>query len=354
MNELPFDRLRPIGFNQLIAQRLAAIDIDGGVPMRIAEVQRETLQLHDGVHEHRAQPMPGLLRTLAGSHDSLATGDWVVAAPDERGAWWVHARAEPLTSLARRHDDGSRQVLVSNIDTALLVMGLDGDFNPRRIERYLALVQAAGVWPVIGLTKRDLAADAQAMFDELHTRLPSCVSIHAINALEPAVRAELSPYLGTGQTVVLLGSSGSGKSTLTNTLFGVSVQPTGGVRSGDSRGRHTTRARTLHRLPGGACIIDTPGLRGLRLDLDEQALAASFSDVAAAAARCRFRDCRHRDEPGCAVRELIAPDRLRNFQKLQRDAQRDSMTLRQRHEQLALWKARSRAGRERMKMKREA
>jgi ribosome biogenesis GTPase len=353
MNNFAFDRLRPIGFNQAIAQRLSAIEIADGVPMRITEVQRETVHLHDGGDEHVARPMPGLLRLLAGSRDALATGDWVMAARDAYGAWWVHARAEPLTFLARRHDDGSRQTLVSNVDTALLVTGLDGDFNARRIERYLALVQAAGVWPVIVLTKRDLATNADVMLEQLRMRLPDSVPLHAINALDPDTRDVLSPYLGPGQTVVLLGSSGAGKSTLTNSLLGAAVQATGSVRIEDSRGRHTTRARTLHALPDGACLIDTPGLRGLRLELDTQGLAASFGDIADAASRCRFRDCRHRDEPGCAVRMQIAPDRLKNFQKLQRDAQRDSTTFLQRRAQLALWKARSRAGQQRMKMKRE-
>lgn len=236
--------------------------------------------------------------------------------------------------------------------TALLVMGLDGDFNPRRIERYLALVQASGVWPAVVLTKRDVAIDADALRDALRVRLPASIALHAVNALDAAARVELSPYLGAGQSVVLLGSSGAGKSTLTNTLLGAAVQATGSVRADDSRGRHTTRARTLHPLPGGACIIDTPGLRSLRLDVSEDDLASSFDDIARAALQCRFRDCRHRDEPGCAVRAQVSPDRLKNYQKLQREARRDAMTPLERRAQVALWKARTRAGLARMKMKR--
>jgi ribosome biogenesis GTPase len=231
-------------------------------------------------------------------------------------------------------------------------MGLDGDFNLRRIERYLALVQAAGVCPVVVLTKLDLATDGHARIEVLRTRLPGGIGLHAVNALDASVRDELAPYLGVGQTVVLLGSSGAGKSTLTNTLLGETLQNTGGVRCDDSRGRHTTRARTLFALPGGACIIDTPGLRGLRLDLDEDAFAASFTDIEQASLRCRFRDCRHRDEPDCAVRAQITPDRLKNYLKLQREARRDSMTVLQRRDQLAQWKARSRVAEARMKMTR--
>ena len=126
---------------------------------------------------------------------------------------------------------------------------------------------------------------------------------------------------------MLLGSSGAGKSTLTNTLIGSAVQDTGAVREHDSRGMHTTTARSLHRLPGGACVIDTPGLRTLRPDIDEATLAASFGDVETLAGQCRFRDCTHGDEPGCAVREGVDPDRLRNFHKLLRETRRDSMTL---------------------------
>ncbi len=351
MNEIPFDRLRPIGFNPAMAQRLAALGVDG-VPMRVTEVQRESVRLHDGSDEHPARLAPGLRRTAATEDAQLATGDWIVARRDAHGAWWVHARAEPLTSLARRHDDGTPQALVSNVDTALLLMGLDGDFNPRRIERYLTLVQAAGVQPVVVLTKRDLAAAAAASQEALRERLPRAVALHALDARDSAARDELSSYLGTGRTVVLLGSSGAGKSTLTNTLLGAALRATGNVRADDSRGRHTTRARTLLPIAGGACLIDTPGLRGLRLDVDGASIDATFADIAQAAAGCRFRDCTHGEEPGCAVRELIAPDRLKNYLKLQREARRGAATFLERREQRALWKMRSRVAKARMNAKR--
>jgi ribosome biogenesis GTPase len=149
----------------------------------------------------------------------------------------------------------------------------------------------------------------------------------------------------------VLGSSGAGKSTLTNTLLGEAVQDTGAVREHDSRGKHTTTARSLHRLPGGACIIDTPGLRALRPDADEETLTASFGDIQSLAATCRFRDCKHRDEPGCAVREGIGADRLRNYHKLLREARRDSMSVLERQQQLSMWKQRGREARIRMRAK---
>ena len=151
---------------------------------------------------------------------------------------------------------------------------------------------------------------------------------------------------------MLLGSSGAGKSTLINTLLGARVQDTGPIREHDGRGRHTTTSRSLHLLPGGACIIDTPGVRTLRPDADERTVASSFAEVDVLAARCRFRDCRHAHEPGCAVREGVDPDRLRNYHKLLREIRRDTLTALDRQRQVADWKARGRLARARIRSKR--
>jgi len=203
------------------------------------------------------------------------------------------------------------------------------------------------------LTKADIADDAQERIDEVRRRLPASVPVVAVNGLSPASRAEFDPWMRPGQTLVLLGSSGAGKSTLTNTLLGRAVQDTGAVREHDSRGKHTTTSRSLHRLPGGACVIDTPGLRALSPDLDEDGVAASFGDIEALAACCRYRDCRHGAEPGCAVRDGVPADRLRNYQKLLREARRPVLTPLERRAQLAMWKARGREGSARAKAKRE-
>jgi ribosome biogenesis GTPase len=244
--------------------------------------------------------------------------------------------------------------VVSNVDTALLVMGLDGDFNPRRLERYLTLVQGQGVTPVVVLTKADVVSegDADRARAALRGRVPAQVDVVTVNGLAPETTRVLDAYLAPGQTVVLLGSSGAGKSTLTNALAGARLQDTGAVREHDSRGKHTTTSRSLHRLPGGACVIDTPGLRTLRPDADEHTLQATFGDIASLSAQCRFRDCRHGDEPGCAVREGISPDRLRNYQKLLREVRRDTMSVLERQQQLSQWKARGREGHARAKAKR--
>ncbi|MGZ9075242.1 MAG: ribosome small subunit-dependent GTPase A [Burkholderiaceae bacterium] len=349
------DRLRPIGLTPAVAQAIAALgmlDETPGTPMRLIEAHRKTVRVTDGVDERSARPLPSLLRSLAEAGDALTVGDWLSVQHDEYGMPWVHGRMPPFTQIVRRDSAGARQSLVTNVDTAMLAMGLDGDFNPRRLERYLALVKPAGIWPIVILTKRDLCDDVDGRLDALRERLPHAIPVHAVDARATATALELADYLGAGQTTVVLGSSGAGKSTLTNTLLGSQVQSTGAVRTDDSRGRHTTTSRSLHRLPTGGCIIDTPGLRGLRPDIDEDDLAATFDDVQALAERCRFRDCRHQDEPGCAVRAGVAADRLTNYQKLLREIRRETLTPLQRREQLSMWKIRHRAAEQRTKMKR--
>lgn len=360
MMQLDFERLRSMGLTPALANQAmaCAAQLDGAMPlaaMRLAVLHRETVQLHDGAHEHTARVLPRLARALAEEEDALAVGDWVLAAPDAHGEHWVHARVPPQTRLVRRDADGRRHPVVANVDTALLVMGLDADFNPRRMERFLALVQGSGVAPVIVLSKADTVADARALFARMQTlreRLPAGVEIVALDARDAEAAACLAQHTLPGRTLALLGSSGAGKSTLTNTLLGAARQDTGAVRESDGRGQHTTTARSLFRLPGGACVIDTPGLRALRPDADEARVAATFGDVAALAPQCRFRNCTHREEPGCAVREGVADDRLRNYHKLLREAKRDTMSALERQRQVAMWKARGRAGAARAKAKR--
>jgi ribosome biogenesis GTPase len=231
-------------------------------------------------------------------------------------------------------------------------MGLDGDFNLRRLDRYLALVRTAGVGALVVLTKADHCVEVAARLRAVGERLRPSEDVIALDARDARQRAAFAPWLTEGQTLVLLGSSGAGKSTLSNTLLGEAVQDAGAVRVDDSRGRHTTTSRTLHRCAGGACIIDTPGLRTLRLDADAEAIGATFDDIAVLSQRCRFRDCRHEREPGCAVRQGVAPERLVSYHKLRREARRDSLSLLEKRQQIAQWKVRSRAAAERIKAKR--
>jgi ribosome biogenesis GTPase len=177
------------------------------------------------------------------------------------------------------------------------------------------------------------------------------VDVIAVDGRSQEVCNALAPYLSLGQTLVLLGSSGAGKSTLTNSLLGHAAQDTGAVREHDSRGKHTTTARSLHLLPGGACVIDTPGVRTLRPDVDARTLSALFDDISILASSCRFRNCSHQEEPGCAVRATVSPERLKNYNKMLRESRRDTLSMLERQQQLSEWKARGKAGRQRAKMK---
>lgn len=355
MIDIDFENLRPIGWTPQTERKLREMRPpapEGTHPMRVVDTGRDTFVVHDGARERQARMLPRLLHALQAQDDSLTVGDWVLVETHAGGDPWIVAQVPPATRIARRANDDRRQLLACNVDTALLVMGLDHDFNPRRLERYIAMVLASGVAPVAVLTKADLGADVAVRVAELRRRLPPHIPAIAVNGLTDDAAAQLAPWLGEGQTLVLLGSSGAGKSTLTNTLVRAPLQSTGGVRRGDGRGRHTTTSRSLHACPQGACIIDTPGLRTWRADADGEALAATFDDIEALAPACRFRDCRHGDEPGCAVRGSIPEDRLLNYHKLLRDAQRAQHTPLERAAQRRKWRALGKAGEARARDKR--
>ncbi len=362
IDSLNYERLRRIGLKPTVVQALVTLpeavlaNFEASNLHRVTEVHRETLTLHNSETESTARLLPALRVQLQEAEDAVAVGDWVLARRDEHSAWWVHTRLPPDNQLARRQHDGrdkiTRLVLVSNVDTALLVMGLDHDFNLRRLERFVALAHGAQVQAVLVLTKKDLCPQADDRLQQALAVLPPGTPAVAVNALGDEPARELAPWLQAGQTLVLLGSSGAGKSTLTNALCGTAVADTGANRSGDSRGRHTTTSRTLHGTPGGACVIDTPGLRTLRLDGDADSLGAAFDDITRLSLQCRFRDCQHEAEPGCAVRDGVGADRLRNYHKLLREARRDSITVLERKAQLQTWKSRSRNARMRIEAKR--
>ena len=352
MYEIHDERLRSLGLTPALAREAALLfEIHASptlVLMRLVEVHRETVRVHDGTRILGARLAPQLAR-----EGELAVGDWLFCDVADPDVAWVRDRVPPQSHIARRDADGRRHPVVSNVDCALLVMGLDDDYNLRRLERYLALVHASGVRPVVVLSKADVAgADPGRLAHCLagvRSRVGPGVDVLALDGTAAASAGALAPYLAPGRTLVLLGSSGAGKSTLTNTLLGAVVQDTGPVRAHDSRGMHTTTSRCLHRLPGGACIIDTPGLRTLRPDVDAATLVASFGDIQGLAAQCRFRNCRHAGEPGCAVRDGVDADRVRNYQKMLRESRRDTLGPQQRREQLAVWKARTKASRQRAK-----
>ncbi|MDW8478557.1 MAG: ribosome small subunit-dependent GTPase A [Xanthomonadales bacterium] len=211
--------------------------------------------------------------------------------------------------------------MVANVDRALILSALDGDFNPRRLERYLGLALASGVAPLVVLTKADrVAPEERERCEAIARALLPGLEVRVADPRSPAAGALLAPCLAPGETVVLLGSSGVGKSTLVNTLAGAPLRRTGEVRQRDGKGRHTTTERTLIPLPGGACVIDTPGLRTIAFAASESELPL-FAEIEALAVDCRFRDCRHESEPGCAVRAAaeegrLDRERLAHFRKL--------------------------------------
>jgi ribosome biogenesis GTPase len=252
-----------------------------------------------------------------------AVGDWVaVRQRPEDGAVIVGVvpRRTAFTRRAAGEPTGE-QVVAANVDVVFVVMGLDRDYNPRRLERYLLMARESGAAPVILLTKPDLSPDLSAHIRDV-TTLAGAIGIHVVNPKRGEGVEQLLAHLAAGRTAALLGSSGVGKSTIINRLVGVDVQRTREVRASDSRGRHTTTHRELVMLPGGGLIIDTPGMRELQLWDAADAVRETFDDIDALAAGCHFTNCRHRDEPRCAVKAAVAEgtlpaERLDSYVKLQ-------------------------------------
>lgn len=297
---------------------------------RVAVASRDQYHLYTEQGEINAT-LTGKFRHQSQTlEDFPVVGDWVVLTPQAGDVATIVA-VLPRRGCFSRKAAGTRtaaQIIAANIDTLFLISGLDHDFNLRRIERYLVMAYESGARPVIVLNKADLCddlAEKQCAVDEIALGVP----IISLSALHQNNLEALSPYLQPGKTIALLGSSGVGKSTLTNQLMGATVQATQSVRADDSRGRHTTTHREMLRLPSGALLIDTPGMRELQLWHTEgqgvkDAVEGTFSEIEALSAQCRFRDCTHQLEPGCAIQAALdAGDltaaRLNSYRKLQRE-----------------------------------
>ncbi|MGC1549362.1 MAG: ribosome small subunit-dependent GTPase A [Rhodanobacter sp.] len=297
---------------------------------RVVAQHRAGYELHDGEQIFGAQPAGHFLKRGIDPAERPAVGDFVEI---EAGKPPHIVSVLPRRSVLSRAAAGERyerQLIATNIDYVLVLTGLDGDFNPARIERYLSLIEYSGAQPVVLLSKLDTLADAQELVAQLRARLSPGTPIHAINGKDAISVAGLAQYLQLGDSAVLVGSSGAGKSTLTNTLLGVDRMATNTVRAHDSRGRHTTTHRALLQLPSGGCLIDTPGMRELKLTGEEN--LDLFADIEALAETCRFADCGHGSEPGCAVQEALdngelTAERWRNYLKLRDEREEQAATL---------------------------
>ena len=300
------ERLLALGWDERWSESFAPFAAAGLEPGRVLAGDREGLRVGTAAGEEPALVPGRLLHHAASPAELPCTGDWLAMRRLAAGEPLLVEAVLPRRGALVRRAAGRRtepQALAANVDTALLVSALTGDFNPRRLERWLALAREAGAEPVVVLTKEDLVGDSAPFVEEAAT-IAAPAPVLALDALGGAGVEELAPFLVPRRTLVLLGSSGVGKSTLLNRLAGRELAATSAIAA-DGRGRHTTTRRELVTLPGGALLVDTPGLREVGVWLGEEAIEGLFPEIEAVATQCRFRDCTHADEPGCAVREAV-------------------------------------------------
>jgi ribosome biogenesis GTPase / thiamine phosphate phosphatase len=289
---------------------------DQSMPVRVMAVHRDAYDVASPEFSGRIKG------SLAGSGEEgrPTVGDWIAIDPHSHRITALY----PRNSLFKRRNAGKTnrlQLIAANVDTVFIVTSANNDFNIARLERYLALAHEAQVLPVLIITKADLVDDIAPFVEEARTLRHDLV-IEAVNARSGHVLDTLLPWLRRGQTVALMGSSGVGKSTIINSLLQREEQETQSIREGDSRGRHTTSGRSLHRMKTGAWLIDTPGMREIQVVDSADGIDIVFDDIAALSLQCRFTNCSHNNEPGCAVQSAITsgtldPERLTRFQKLQ-------------------------------------
>ncbi len=319
---MPFD-LAALGWTDTLAAAFAPHASEGLVPARVALEHTHIYRVLSESGEWLARVSGRLRHHAATRVDFPAVGDWVaIEPPNDSGDARIRAVLPRFSRFSRRAagNPTEEQIVAANIDVVFLVSGLDGDFNSRRIERYLVVAWDSGATPVIVLNKADLLDDLHAVVQDVQS-VAAGVDVHAVSCRQPDSLDVLRRYLGAGRTGALLGSSGVGKSSIVNQLVGYDMLRTRDVRVSDSRGRHASTSRQLVMLPGGGVLIDTPGMRELQLWETGDAVGETFADIEDRASSCRFRDCQHRTEPGCAVRTAVAAgeipaQRLESFHKL--------------------------------------